>query len=249
MNLIIDIGNTRAKLFVFEENRLIEQTFCDSQTLCALDQLLSKYTFQKGIISSVGHIGEEAENRLKNLPFDIIRLNEKTRLPFKLAYKPWGSDEILPIPPTMGTDRIAALIGGISLFPTKPLLIVDAGTCVTYEIIDNEGIYRGGNIAPGLTMRLKAMHEHTALLPLVSTDGDTPAVGFDTETAMRSGATLGLQYEIEGYIDTWKECYPELRVLFTGGNNIKFNKKFEPIINTESNLVAIGLNAIISAYE
>lgn len=77
MNLIIDIGNTRAKLFVFEENRLIEQTFCDSQTLCALDQLLSKYTFQKGIISSVGHIGEEAENRLKNLPFDIIRLNEK----------------------------------------------------------------------------------------------------------------------------------------------------------------------------
>lgn len=247
MNLIIDIGNTRAKLFVFDGKRPTEQVYCDSQTLCALDLLTKKYTFEKGIVSSVGHIGEEAEQRLQNLPFHIIRLDENTKLPINLLFKPLGSTKALPIPSTMGADRIAALVGGISLFPGRPILIIDAGTCVTYEIIDNEGIYRGGNIAPGLTMRLKAMHEHTELLPLVSTEGETPDAGFDTETAMRSGATLGLQYEIECYIETWRQKYPNLHVLYTGGNNLKFNEKFESIIDREDNLVAVGLNVIISS--
>lgn len=247
MNLIIDIGNTRAKLFVFDANQLVEQVFCDSETLYMLDQLTSKYAFRKGILSSVGHIGAEAEQRLSCLTFDFIRLDNSTHLPVELYFKPLGSTECTPIPPTMGADRIAALVGGMSLFPGKPLLIVDAGTCVTYEVIDNEGIYRGGNIAPGLTMRLKSMHEHTALLPLVTADGSTPDIGYDTDTAMRSGAVLGLQYEIEGYIELWKERYPDLHVLITGGNTFTFNKKYETTIELEENLVAVGLNAILSS--
>lgn len=245
MNLIIDIGNTRAKLYVFEGKNLVEQTYCDNQTLDALDLLTKQYSLEKGIISSVGKIGNEAEQRLKDLPFEISYLNEQTELPIKLSYKPWGSNQCQPIPSTMGADRIAALVGGISLFPGKPLLIIDAGTCVTYEIIDECGDYRGGNIAPGLTMRLQSMHEHTALLPVVNTSGETPALGYDTETAMRSGATLGLTYEIEGYIGYWRKLYPGLNVLITGGNNLTFSNELEPIIKRESNLVAIGLNAII----
>lgn len=245
MNLVIDIGNTRAKLFVFDGKRIVEQVFCDSDTLQAIDQLLLKYTFEQGIMSSVGRIGKEAEQRLNSLPFGITRLSNSTKLPIELQYKPLGSEVCSPMPPTMGADRIAALIGGISLHPDSPLLIVDAGTCVTYEVINDEGVYRGGNIAPGLTMRLNAMHEHTALLPLVCTEGETPDLGFDTETAMRSGATLGLQYEIEGYIEYWKQRYPGLRAVITGGNALTFNKKYEHLIERENNLVAIGLNAII----
>lgn len=246
MNLIIDIGNTRTKLYVFEGKNLVEQTYCDNQTLDALDLLTKKYSFKKGIISSVGKTGNDAEQRLKHLPFEMTYLNELTALPIKLTYKPWASNKSQPMPSTMGADRIAALVGGISLFPGKPLLIIDAGTCVTYEIIDEYGDYRGGNIAPGLTMRLQSMHEHTALLPIVSTSGDTPDLGHDTETAMRSGATLGLTYEIEGYIRHWKKCYPELNVLITGGNDLTFNNELEPIIKREGNLVAFGLNAIIA---
>lgn len=247
MNLVIDIGNTRAKLFVFDRESIIEQLFCDSQTLSALDQLTERFAFEKGILSSVGQIGEEAEARLRSLPFELIRLDNKTKLPISLQYKPYGSNTCIPMPATMGADRIAALVGGMSLYPGKPLLIVDAGTCVTYEIIDENGIYCGGNIAPGLTMRLQAMHEHTALLPLVSTDGDTPDLGFDTETAMRSGASLGLQYEIEGYISLWKKRYPEIQVLITGGNTFNFDKENETLIVKTENLVAHGLNAIMSA--
>lgn len=249
MNLVIDIGNTRAKLFVYDGENLTEQVYDDSETLSTLDKLTQQYAFSKGIVSSVGRIGTEAEARIKCLPFEVVRLDESTKLPVALNYKPWGSTECIPMPPTMGADRIAALVGGMTLYPNKPLLIIDAGTCVTYEIIDECGDYRGGNIAPGLTMRLKAMHEHTALLPLVSTDGEIPKLGYDTDTAMRSGATLGLTYEIEGYIEFWRQQYPTLHVLLTGGNDLAFNDKNKTLIERNSGLVAIGLNAILNSQQ
>lgn len=245
LNLIIDIGNTRAKLVVFDGNKLIKQVFSDSNTLSALDELTAQYTFDKGILSTVAKIGQEAEERLNALPFPMTRLDAGTPLPVKLQWRKPGETTTTPLPPTMGADRIAAIVGAMCLMPNTPLLIVDAGTCVTYEVIDDEGFYIGGNIAPGLQMRLNAMHEHTALLPLVDGRGEVPMVGYDTETAMRCGAVQGLQYEIEGYIRQWREAYAGLQVFLTGGDKMTFDENTERIVHRDSYLVPRGLNSIL----
>ena len=245
MRLVIDIGNTRAKLVVFDRKDIVGQFYSDSNTLSTLDDLLQKYPFRKGILSTVAVLGEEAEQRLQSLPFPLIRLEAGTPLPFPLKWRRYGSQKVTPLPPTMGADRIAAIVGAMSEIPSTPLLIIDAGTCVTYEVVDNEGYYLGGNIAPGIQMRLRAMHEHTALLPEVSEEGEMPMLGYDTETCMRNGAIQGLQYEIEGYINRWRQTFPTLRVFLTGGSRLSFEADTEAIIHHDNYLVPKGLNSIL----
>ncbi len=245
MNLIIDIGNTRAKLVVFDGQDIVEQTYGESQTLNVLDEVTERYAITKAILSSVGKIGEEAERKLKLLPFPVLRLTNQTPLPVELRWRPFGTTQCIAMPSTMGADRIAAIVGAMCMMPGTPLLIIDAGTCVTYEVIDDEGYYAGGNIAPGLQMRLAAMHEHTALLPLVESKGDTPLLGHSTETCMRSGAILGLKYEIEGYVQQWKKQYPALHVFLTGGDTIEAGDENRDFVHQDKHLVTKGLNFIL----
>lgn len=245
VNLVIDIGNTRAKLLVFNDQEVVELAYSDSNTLKELDALCQRHTLEKGILSTVARLGEEAEERLRKLPFPLIRLDANTPLPINLLWKRPDLADPIRMPNTMGADRIAAIVGAMVQAPGTPLLIVDAGTCITYEVIDNEGFYIGGNIAPGIQMRLKAMHEHTALLPLVAEEGDTPLLGYDTDTCMRSGAKLGMTFEIEGYIRLWKERFPNLQVYMTGGSEIKFNQEIEGIVHHDNHLVPKGLNDIL----
>ena len=125
------------------------------------------------------------------------------------------------------------------------MLIIDAGTCITYEVIDAQGNYWGGNIAPGMQMRLHALHEHTARLPLVSAEGPVPGMGYDTETAIRSGVLRGMKYEIEGYIKSMRAKYPKLLVFLTGGDKINFDSKIKNIIFADKYIVPRGLNKIL----
>lgn len=247
MNLIIDIGNTRAKLLVFEDNDIVEQVFSDNQTLGELPDLLDRYTFEKGILSTVVRLTPKIEELLADLPFPFVRLTSQTPLPTPIRWRRRGETECREMPAAMGADRIAAIAGAMALLPQTPLLIVDAGTCVTYELIDDEGYYLGGNIAPGLQMRLKSMHEHTSLLPLISAEGEVPELGYDTETCMRSGALLGLQYEIEGYIRHWRSYYPALQVFLTGGDKMDFSDDIQSIVHIDTALVPKGLNATLNA--
>ena len=234
MNLNIDIGNTRAKLLAIQDGRVIEETFCDNQSLTGLPAFVSRHTFDKGAVSSVVRLSSEAQQALAQLPFSLLSVTPSTPLPISTAF-----------PPSMGADRIAAIVAGMTLQPGKPLLIVDAGTCVTYEVIDDQGHYLGGNIAPGLQMRLRAMHEHTSLLPLVDVQGYVPQQGYDTDTAMRSGAVLGLQYEIEGYARHLRHQYPTLQVFMTGGNEMQMDTELRPITHYEKYLVPKGINKIL----
>ena len=245
MRLVIDIGNTRAKLVVFDGTEMVGQTYSDSCTLSGLDDLLARHTFRKGILGTVATLGTEAERRLRELPFPLVRLEAGTPLPFPLAWRRLGSRKVTPLPPTLGADRIAAIVGAMVQRPGTPLLIIDSGTCITYEVVDEEGYYLGGNIAPGLQMRLKAMHEHTALLPEVPEEGDSPLLGYDTETCMRSGVLQGLQYEIEGYIKSMRAKYPKLLVFLTGGDKINFDSKIKNIIFADKYIVPRGLNKIL----
>lgn len=237
MNLVIDIGNTQAKLVIFDEGTPVEMLLTNNKTLEALDQLSVRTDIGKAIVCSVAYITPEAERRLNELPFPVLRFRSTMPIPYvKNNYH---------TPQTLGSDRIAAVVGAAQQQPGRDLLVIDAGTCITYDFLDNQGQYWGGNISPGMHMRLKAMHEQTARLPLVDADGETPCIGYDTPTAIRSGAKEGIRYEIEGYIRHFQKKFPSLLVFLTGGDHFDFDSPIKNIIFADKFLVARGLNSIL----
>ena len=141
---------------------------------------------------------------------------------------------------------MAAVVGAYEQFPGKDILVIDAGTCITYEFIDAAGRYHGGNISPGVQMRFKALHEFTGRLPLVCREGRRLSLGKDTDTAMREGVLKGMEYEISGYIMAMKHKYPELLVFLTGGDEFSFDTNLKSIIFADRFLVLKGLNRILN---
>lgn len=236
MKLIIDIGNTVAKLVAFDGDEPVEEIRTCNDSLSALGAFATKYAFTHGIVGTVKGLTVEAEEQLRSLKIPILRFSPQTPVPITNRYKS---------PETLGADRLAAAVGASSLKPGKDLLIIDAGTCVTYEVIDAKGNYWGGNIAPGMQMRLRSLNEFTAKLPLVSAEGDVPGMGYDTETAIRSGVLRGMKYEIEGYIRSMRRKYPHLLVFLTGGDKINFDTTIKSIIFADKFIVPRGLNKIL----
>lgn len=234
--MIIDIGNTVAKLVAFDGDEPVEEIRTCNDSLSALGAFATKYAFTHGIVGTVKGLTAEAEEQLRSLKIPILRFSHQTPVPITNRYKS---------PETLGADRLAAAVGASSLKPGKDLLIIDAGTCVTYEVIDAKGNYWGGNIAPGMQMRLRSLNEFTAKLPLVSAEGDVPGMGYDTETAIRSGVLRGMKYEIEGYIRSMRRKYPHLLVFLTGGDKINFDTTIKSIIFADKFIVPRGLNKIL----
>lgn len=236
MKLIIDIGNTVAKLVAFDGDEPVEEVRTSNESLAALGAFAAKYAFTHGIVGAVREITPQAEERLQALHIPLLRFTSSTPVPITNRYR---------TPQTLGSDRLAAAVGARSLKPGKDLLIIDAGTCVTYEVIDALGNYWGGNIAPGMHMRLRALHEFTAKLPLVEAEGAVPGMGYDTDTAIRSGVLRGMKYEIEGYIRSMRAKYPKLLVFLTGGDKINFDTTIKNIIFADKFIVPRGLNKIL----
>ena len=169
----------------------------------------------------------------------------------KCKFLTWQSPEarewLKDIPAGLGADRVAADIGARSMMPEHTLLIIDAGTCLTFDVIGRDGTILGGAISPGINLRLKAMHEHTAALPLLDAEGEHPVLGYDTPTSMRSGAINGIRWEIEGYIRTMQKLYPDLHVFMTGGDDMEFPEDLQHIITREPLLVQKGLLAAFTS--
>lgn len=237
MNLIIDIGNTSTKLAVFKQDTLVDVFSESGQSVEALPQIISSYSIEQGIVATVVDLKPEIHEQLKMLSFPILWLGRDTHLPIINLYES---------PETLGYDRIAAVVGAYTQFPGKDILVVDAGTAITYEFIDAEGNYHGGNISPGVYMRFKALNQYTSRLPLVSPKGKMPTMGKDTETAIRAGVMKGIEYEIEGYIMSLRHKYPELLVFLTGGDEFSFDSKLKNIIFADRFLVLKGLNRILN---
>ena len=236
MKLIIDIGNTVAKLVAFDGDEPVEEVRTSNESLAALGAFAAKYAFTHGIVGAVREITPQAEDRLQALHIPLLRFTSSTPVPITNRYR---------TPQTLGSDRLAAAVGARSLKPGKDLLIIDAGTCVTYEVIDALGNYWGGNSAPGMHMRLRALHDFTAKLPLVEAEGAVPGMGYDTDTAIRSGVLRGMKYEIEGYIRSMRAKYPKLLVFLTGGDKINFDTTIKSIIFADKFIVPRGLNKIL----
>jgi type III pantothenate kinase len=237
VNLIIDIGNTSTKLAVFERDTLVGAFSEPGQSMQTLPRLISTYKIERGIVVTVADIRADVLEQLKKLPFPILWLDKDTPLPITNLY---GTPE------TLGYDRIAAVVGAYDRFPGKDLLVIDAGTAITYEFIDAKGRYHGGNISPGVHMRLKALNQYTSHLPLVSPEGELLPMGKDTETAIRAGVMKGIEYEIRGYIISLRDKYPGLLVFLTGGDGFSFDSKLKNIIFADRFLVLKGLNRILN---
>jgi type III pantothenate kinase len=232
MNLVIDAGNTSIKAGTFEKGQLRELLY--DIKLEDLGSLVKKYAIKKAVISSVNQDTALISEKI-NLKNALI-IGQHTRLPFKNLYKS---------PETLGTDRIAAVAGAISLYPGRPCLAIDAGTCITFDFIDADNNYQGGSIAPGINLRFKAMHNFTARLPLVERNNNIPLIGKNTEESMQSGVMTGVRAEIDGMIEEYRQLYPRLQVLICGGDAPFFETKLKQSIFVVPELVLIGLNRIL----
>lgn len=237
MNLVIDQGNTVTKVAVFDEEILLETFLFEIFDINACSSLLANYSFNKCIFCSVIRPTAEVLAYLNNkLPFFLF-IDENTDLPIKNKYK---------TPHTLGKDRLAAVVEANNLFIGRNILVVDIGTAITYEFIDNLSNYHGGNISPGISMRFKALHKFTGKLPIVDRFGDLPDLGYDTETAIRAGVIHGVVHEINAYIDDFIKKFPDIEVILTGGHTKYIESQLNRRVFVDINLVLKGLNRILN---
>ena len=239
-SLAIDIGNSRTKLAAFDDKQLLLKTVWEDLTVEALKELAYNQKIGKVILSSVKQVIPEVEQFLKT-HFYYLELTPETPLPISIRYKP---------PATLGNDRIAAAVGAFKLYPGKNCLVIDAGTCITADLLNVAGEFLGGNISPGVEMRLKAMHQFTARLPLVERDleappGSTGFLGDSTENALRNGAEQGAVLEMKAFIQICRREFRPLQVFLTGGDADFFASKFKTKIFANQNLVLEGLQKIL----
>jgi len=236
MNLCIDQGNSSTKIGIFDQDKLIEFATVEKFGSAEISKLFEKFLIDACILSSVILENDELLTELRNKCPEFIELSHLTPIPIENRYK---------TPETLGKDRLAAVVGASFLKPKSDILVVDSGTAITYDFIDANKVYWGGNIAPGLNLRLRALHEFTQKLPLVEAQVESPDLGTDTQSAIISGALHGIVYEIDGYINHLKIKYPKLSAFLTGGSAFYFDTKLKNAIFAERNLVLIGLNRIL----
>jgi len=238
-NLVVDIGNTFTKIAIFERDALIFTDHYNDPGAEISDTFLSKYNVGKAIISTVKKNTEDWEAGLKE-QIPVTYFNAGMAKSIHNHYR---------TPQTLGLDRLAAVIGANYLYPGKNSLVIDGGTCITYDWVDATGNYFGGSISPGLNMRYNALNHYTAVLPVVNKDDRFDSnSGNDTETAIRSGVQNGIKFELNGFIESYIKDKKQLNIILTGGDSIFFdsllkNSIFAPYIENEPYLVLKGLNA------
>ncbi len=235
-NLCIDIGNTNIKSGIFNDGILLEKYLGDE----FLEKIFEKYNINNCIISSVRKKIPDNIYDIKKRVSNFMVLCHKTKLPVKINYK---------TPETLGRDRIAAAIGAKKIFPDKNCIVIDAGTCITYDFIDKDNVFQGGNIAPGLSMRLEAMHRFTNNLPKVKLAYNEDPLGKSTDEALQNGSLRGTFWEISSFIQLILDKFGDSKVIFTGGDAKYFVNHFKTTIFANPNLVLIGLNEIIKENE
>lgn len=233
MNLAIDLGNSFIKAGCFEGDYLKENLGnISSDTLI---DIFKAYDFEYVII---GAVAKDAMTIIKDIPVtsQVIIADHTLKYPIHNLYK---------TPSTLGVDRLAGVVGANFLFPEENCLVIDMGTCITYDVIDSLGNYYGGNISPGLHMKFKALHTFTAQLPLVQAGEYDSLIGKDTVQSIKSGVLLGTLHEIEGMIEAYSKAFANLKTIICGGDIKFFESKIKAPIFVTPELVLLGLNRIL----
>lgn len=239
MNLCIDQGNSRTKLAIFaEDGKMVNNFIYKKFDAAEIDKIFSLYPIEDSIISSVVNIEAAVVNTLNRHSKHFLLFDHNTPVPLENKYD---------TPQTLGQDRLAAAVGANSLSPNTNLLIIDAGSAITYDFVNADNQYLGGNIAPGIKMRFTALKNQTKKLPLVEIGEKQviPLFGKNTNDAILSGVVRGIRYEIEGYIRTLQKRVGQFEAYLTGGNAAYLQTTLRQHTILEKHLVLIGLNRIL----
>ncbi|NBU51570.1 MAG: type III pantothenate kinase [Chitinophagia bacterium] len=229
--LVIDIGNTRIKITVFSNDKIVFSRLGKSFLVRELRGIAENFPFTNIIYSSVrtkepGFLGHLIRN------YSVLSFDKDVALPIKNMYE---------TPATLGMDRLAAAVGAYNKFPGENILVIDMGTCIKYDFLNAKGEFMGGNIAPGLEMRLESMHAMTSALPRVKAKFNADLIGKTTSEAMQNGAVWGIKLEIEQFIKTLTAKVGQLRVILSGGDSKYFGEILESRIFVHPELVSFGL--------
>ena len=250
LHLTIDIGNTRTKLVAFANGQpmdsiaLADTDLPHGRTASAIAAAATALTYRQDALweaiawCHTGPVPEEFTEWASTAADRVVQLTGLTPTPLQMLYR---------TPHTLGADRLAAALGAVSLMPGAHLLVIDIGTCITYDVVEGGRAFLGGNISPGVRLRLQSLHNYTAALPLVGAEGDQPLVGYDTETAIRSGVIAGVRAEIEGVVRSLALRYPQLQVWLTGGEALGLDHLDGRPLHRDAFLVARGLESLLSA--
>lgn len=235
MKLTLDIGNTYSKYGFFTGNNLSEQGLVHG--LDELGAFLKSRSedFERAIVCSVRYKYEQLSHLFPDSK-EVLYLDHQTRIPVSMSYT---------TPETLGMDRLAAVIGASELFPDKPVMVIDIGTCITYDYMNQSGVFEGGIISPGVELRYKAMHEYTQRLPLLDDREAETLIGDSTANAMRSGVINGITGEIEYMISQFLLKTPDLKVIITGGGAKIFESRIKADIFVALEIVLVGLNRVL----
>lgn len=236
MTLAIDIGNTKIKVAVFEQDTIIEKDIIVlSELEKCLEKKLKKYkNLAFSVLSSVSNCPNEALELLKNKT-KLLIISQESKFPFLNHYK---------TPLTLGLDRKVLVSGASIKFPNQNCLIIDAGSCITYDFIDEKSNYFGGAISPGIQMRYKALNNFTSKLPLLEKEYPSKLIGNSTNQSIHSGIINSIVYEIKGFIASYSKEYKDLTIILTGGDADFLAKRLKSTIFANSNFLLESLNLL-----
>ena len=234
MILTVDVGNTRIKSAVFENSIILEQFVFDKKELRKkIEIILKKYqSITDLVIASVGTISKE-DFLLFESDIKINFITHQYEFPFQNLYE---------TPHTLGIDRMVLSAGAVLQFPNQNRLVIDAGTCVTYDFVDEHDNYLGGAISPGIRLRYESLHNYTAKLPLLTIEDPESFIGNSTNQAIHSGVVNGVANEIDGFINQYKEHYSKFTIILTGGDAVFLAKRLKNTIFANSNFLLESLN-------
>ena len=237
MNLIIDAGNTLLKLAVFENGTLLHvESHKVVRLIKGIKGIFDKYPkIEWAIVSSVVHLDAKDINAL-TIFCNVHVLGPSSKIPFKNSYA---------TPQTLGVDRMALAAAACLSYHNNNTLVIDAGTCVTYDFVNDRNEYMGGAISPGLGMRYRALAAQTSKLPDLKAKTPRDLIGNSTEESIHSGVVNGICAEIDGLIDKYKLRYKHLTVILTGGDALFLSKRLKNTIFANSNFLLEGLNYLL----
>lgn len=240
MNVVVDVGNTRVKYAFFEKSELLFLG-CGWENLeKEIEILKEQRKVVHLLLAGSGDIPEQYIILLRKLVDFFYETSPTMFLPLKITYL---------TPETLGFDRIANCIGALKLFPGHPLLVIDSGTCITYNYVSADGIFYGGNISPGIEMRFKSLHHYTAKLPCLTPTENYGNVGKTTNEAILNGVMLGTLFEVKNYITQFQEKEKNAMVVITGGNAHFWKSKFGEEVFFSKDLGLIGLNEVLKSMK
>ena len=232
--LTIDIGNTLAKLAVFQNNEMLDFQSVERLEAKHISEILNQFSLDGYIVSSVAKMPDFLQDLLRGVKH--VKFDHQTSIPITNKYE---------TPETLGLDRLALAVAATKLAPQTDVLVISAGTCITYDFITSKNEYIGGAISPGLRMRARAMHEFTERLPLVDLPMEIGYCGSNSTSAIQSGILKGVQDEIEAKIVFFKEGNPAGKIFLTGGDQNYLVNSIKNRTFAVSNMVLIGLNEIL----